>query len=34
MFLSIVENILVLTDRSLFITCGGGGGFGAKQDKI
>ena len=34
MFLSIVENILVLRDRSLFIACGGGGGFGTKQDEI
>ena len=29
-----VENILVLKDRSLFIACGGGGGFGAKEDEI
>ena len=34
MFLSMVENILVLRDRSLFIACGGDGGFGAKEDEI
>ena len=34
MFLSIVDNIPVLRDLSLFIACGGGGGFGAKQDEI